>query len=64
MKKLFVSNFIIFSCQKLDVLEFKCLCKYFVACLIFLQQTKQQQEDLQFEMKVLLKKWQRFFNDL
>jgi len=44
------------------VLEFDS--KYFVACLIFLQQTKQQQEALEIEVKVLLKRMAYFFNEV
>lgn len=59
-KKLCVSSFIMFSCQKLGVLEFGCK-YYFVTCLIFLQQTKQQQGALEIEMKILLKRMAFFF---
>lgn len=49
-----------FSCQRLDVLEFGCK-YYFVTCLIFLQQTNQQQGALEIEMKILLKRMAFFF---
>lgn len=51
-----------FSCQMLGVLEFACK-YYFVTCLIFLQQTKQQQGALEIEVKVLLKRMAGFFNE-